>query len=116
MSVTRVGASSRGVSGGGTIMGSDVSLNGDGMLSVAGVMLALGIMRIRRGKEGRILEARLDALLVLLLVVSSDFEFSGHVRSRSRFRCRRLSSESHYKCTPPSIRCRQFRTRRRAKD
>lgn len=87
MSVTRVGASSRGVSGGGTIMGSDVSLNGDGMLSVAGVMLALGIMRIRRGKEGRILEARLDALLV----VSSDFEFSGHVRSRSRFRCRRLS-------------------------
>lgn len=112
MSVTRVGASSRGVSGGGTIMGSDVSLNGDGMLSVAGVMLALGIMRIRRGKEGRILEARLDALLV----VSSDFEFSGHVRSRSRFRCRRLSSESHYKCTPPSIRCRQFRTRRRAKD
>jgi len=55
MSVMRVGASSRGVSGGGRIVGPDLGLNDEWVLSIVGVMFALGIMRMRRGKEGRIL-------------------------------------------------------------
>jgi hypothetical protein len=55
MTVTRVGASSRGVKGGGMIVGDDFGLNDDLAPSVVGVMVALGIMRMRRGKEGRIL-------------------------------------------------------------
>jgi hypothetical protein len=54
-SVTRVGASSRGVSGGGIIVGPNVGLNDDLVFSGVGGMLALGTMRMRRGREGRIL-------------------------------------------------------------
>lgn len=51
-----MGASSRGVSGGGRIVGSNFGLNVDLTFSIAGVMSVLGIMRMRRGKEGRIWE------------------------------------------------------------
>jgi len=53
-SVMRVGAPSRGVSGGGTIIGSAIGLCDKFVLPAAIGMLALGIMRMRRGKEGRI--------------------------------------------------------------
>ena len=57
MTVTRAGASSRGVRGGGMIIGPDVDLDVDLVLSV--MMAVLGIMRMRRGNEGRILSAHL---------------------------------------------------------
>jgi hypothetical protein len=64
MIVTRAGASSRGVRGGGMIIGPDVGLDDDLVPSV--MMAALGIMRMRRGKEGRILSAHLESLYLLL--------------------------------------------------